>query len=556
MNQFKFLVFAISLFIFSLSCEKEKIVEKEVLIEPQLILSADSMFFYEEETQQLFLSTKPASESEYQVVAMPEWVEVYPESGTIENNIEEISVSANFAGMEPGSFAEELIMMSTSGTDTVILIGFIGEELLYSTPDSIKFSVFSQSEKLIIHNQGNVSLTYTLTVSDDYIELPINTGEVLVGEQKETNVTINRENLETGIFLSELYITINDITDTVGIKVENFKEQKQIVTADIIDAEYSRATDHLVYITSNSTVNIYNSSTQTTDIVSLSYVPTCLSISLDGTKVAVGHDGHISYVNLQTKEIINTHDVSCYAIDIVLGDNGWAYVFPKQNQWARIHCVNVSLNNSNEVLHTGSYIYAGTKARLHPSGKYIYGADNGLSPSDLEKYNIQNGAAVYLYDSPYHGDYSISGDLWYSEDGKRIFTKGRNVFKTSELKEQDMLYNGSIQFENTTSYSKIIWLDHLEVKKNLYILSAGEDYWDKANKPYVYVHNSDNLTFKYKIDLEKYLVPDNFGSGDFYPAEPYFVFSNSNGEEIYVITKAIGSGLVNEWALQTIKTEQ
>jgi hypothetical protein len=33
------------------------------------------------------------------------------------------------------------------------------------------------------------------------------------------------------------------------------------------------------------------------------------------------------------------------------------------------------------------------------------------------------------------------------------------------------------------------------------------------------------------------------------------VFANSNGEELYVITKANGSGLLHEWAIQTIERE-
>jgi hypothetical protein len=40
-----------------------------------------------------------------------------------------------------------------------------------------------------------------------------------------------------------------------------------------------------------------------------------------------------------------------------------------------------------------------------------------------------------------------------------------------------------------------------------------------------------------------------------YAASPYFVFANSNGKELYVITKANGSGMVHEWAIQTIDME-
>ncbi|MFW5879591.1 MAG: YncE family protein [Bacteroidota bacterium] len=655
MNPIKIFVFTLSLMFITVSCVKEKIIiEKEVLIEPQLVLSADILSFNNEETKKLFLSTKPATESEYQVVSSPDWVEVNPESGVIESNIKELSITSNFSEMEAAIYSDELIIMSTSGNDTVKLIGILGEQLLYSIPDSIKFSLsnesesfilknqgnvtinyfltsssnyidfqsqsgevligeqkeilihlnrelletgsflseiylninevtdtipikvdnfalysipdlikfstFSDSEKLIIKNEGSVSLSYNLSASDSYIDLPSNSGEVLAGEQKEILVNVNKESLETGSFYSEIYINFNKVADTVAVMVENFQEKKLYLTTDVIDAEFSKQTDKLFYISSNPlSLSILNTQDKTIEQISLTYIPTCISVSTDGTKAVVGHDGRISYVDVANKSIIKTIDVPCYVFDIAYGNNDWAYAIPKDGSHVRVQCINLIDNTIVKHLMNGNRTVSDrSKIKLHPSGNSIYLADNGVSPSDLDKLDISSDTAKYLYDSPYHGDYAISGDLWFSEDGKRIFTRGKSVFKTSVIREQDMLYNGKITLESNSShsYAKIVWLDHLETKKNLYLLSSGDNYWDGANKAYVYVYNSDNLTFKNKIELEKYLVSDNTGGGNFYQAEPYFVFSKSDGEEIYVITKAVGSGLLNEWAIQTINFEK
>ena len=72
-----------------------------------------------------------------------------------------------------------------------------------------------------------------------------------------------------------------------------------------------------------------------------------------------------------------------------MANNKWAYVFPKDDQWEYVRCINLNISTDNEANSTGGSMYAGTKGRLHPSGKFIYGADNGLSPSDIEKYDIQ-----------------------------------------------------------------------------------------------------------------------------------------------------------------------
>ena len=117
-----------------------------------------------------------------------------------------------------------------------------------------------------------------------------------------------------------------------------------------------------------------------------------------------------------------------------------------------------------------------------------------------------------------------------------------------------MRYNGSIVFSDDPSswYSYIQWLDHSAKMGNLYMLMAEGYSWDYAAKPFVYIHNAANLVFKSKIPLEKYYVGNNQTGMTEYEPMPYFVFSNSTGDEIVVVTKAQGSGLEKEWAIEKI----
>src|SRR5690606_17404486 len=116
-------------------------------------------------------------------------------------------------------------------------------------------------------------------------------------------------------------------------------------------------------------------------------------------------------------------NVPIYVFDMVFGNNGWAYAVPLDGTHVKVHCINLS--DESYVEHSGYSIPNESKIKLHSSGNSIYLADNGVSPSDMDKLDITNDTAIYLYDSPYHGDYPINGDLWLSEDGKRIFTKGK-----------------------------------------------------------------------------------------------------------------------------------
>lgn len=328
------------------------------------------------------------------------------------------------------------------------------------------------------------------------------------------------------------------------------KEQKIILKSNVIDAEYSKNSDQLVYISSNpSAINIFNSNTELIESIPLVYEPTCVSISLDAETAVVGHDGHITYINLKSKSIINTYSISCSALDIVLGNNKWAYVFPKEGQWTYIKSINMNLSYDNEAPRSiYNQLFSGEKGRLHPSGKYIY-AENTLSPSTIERFDIQNGDIDNNYETLNGNDYSLVPSLWFSEDGFRIFSRKKTVLKTSEIGSGDIVYNGKIDPNNDTN---IAWLDHSSIKDKLYIIFSTSDLWNPVKYHYISVHNASNLTFVNKIELEKYFVSDNKGGGVFYDAEPFFVFSNSNSSCLFVITKAIKSGLTNEWAIQKL----
>ncbi len=547
----KGLIYLMLLFVVFVSCEKSK---EDDGIDPQLLLSADTLLFNGSEVKSLFLCTKPASVCKFQITSSPDWINISPKSGTISRDIQELQMSSSFPFNEPGVYEGTVSILTTFGNKSVFLRGFVGEQLIYSTPDSVYVDVFANSQNITITNDGNVPISYSASVSNDYISLNSYSGTILVGNQGLITFNVKRNDLLTGNYTSKIFFSLNGVLDTVVVSIENFKEQKLTLTSDVVDAEYSKAKDVLVYVSSTpSMINIFTPSDASTSSISLDYVPTCVSVSSDGLTAVVGHDGHITYVDVLNKSILKSFSVSCNALDIVLGNNKWAYIFPKTDQWANIRCIDVDLTNDNEVLHTGNSIYAGTKAKLHPSGKYVYGADNGLSPSDIEKYDIQSGRAVYLYDSPYHGDYPINGDLWFSEDGLRVFTRGKTVLKTTEIQDNDMRYNGSISLE--TTYAAIKWLDHSLVSNNLYIISSSDDYWSGKNKPYIYVYNASNLVYKSKFELEKYLVPNNGGGGVFYVPEPFYVFSTSTGDKIIALTKAIGSGLVNEWAIQILQND-
>ena len=540
MNKLKHLFFFVVASLLLASCGKTP-------IEPHLIVSADTLVFKGNDTLSLYVTTDNPERREFYVNIPFDWMDVRPQSGRIaEGDTVELKLISHI--YDYMSIKEDFLYLTSSFDEKQVkLIGLPEDYTDYTLPDTLFFPQDINNVVMRINNYGNTTLEYAIAASTDFVSFSPNSGQLPMMQHADISVTIDRENLlmETR---PRLYVTIDDKVDTVLL----IPEKKLMLPNDMVDAEYAKATDLLVYVAADATLNIYHPDTKTLTSVQLSYTPTCVSVSPDGTKAAVGHDAHVTYVDLMAENVLTTNDISCNALDIVLTNNGWTYVFPNHYGWTHFSCINISTPNAMETLQTGHNIYGGTKGKLHPSGNYIYGADNGLSPADIEKYDIQDGTAQYLYDSPYHGDYYMGGDLWFEENGERLFTRAGTVFKTSETQSMDMIYNGTIPLDG--DYRSIAWLDQLDLKREIYLVRQVAGWSNEPGPPFVDIYDSDNLTHKIKIGLEKYAVANGVDY-TIYAACPYFVFANSNGTELYVITKANGSGMVHEWAIQTIDME-
>lgn len=323
----------------------------------------------------------------------------------------------------------------------------------------------------------------------------------------------------------------------------SFTSEKQINSLGftVVDAEYSKALDKIVMVSSvpSNQLHIYDPVTNVDTAVALNLPPSSVSVSPDGSFAAVGHNAWISYVDLSTGTLVKTLPVAADVLDIVLAGNGYAYVFPRIDQWVNIHAVNIA--TGVETLSTGGYIYAGTKGKLNAGGTAIYGVTNGLSPSNIEKYDITGGTPAYAYRSPYWGTYPVCGDLWMSEDGLRIFTKCGSVFNSTSLQATDMVYGGALP-----NLASIRHLSHSSAAGN--VIAIPDNSWSTTNlDTEVRVYGYQYLTFVQSIPLPHFVVGNNA-----YAGHGRFVFYNSTGAKSFVVLQAdTGSGMLYDYGVVT-----
>lgn len=238
-------------------------------------------------------------------------------------------------------------------------------------------------------------------------------------------------------------VDVNDGYDPVTLELDPIAVttlEAVPLSGPVADAEYDEANDRLVVI-NESVLRVIEADGAETRL-DLPLPGAAVSLSPDGARAVVGHNGWVTSVDLATVSIESTLSVAADVGDLVVDGAGFAYVFPGTGQWTRIIALNLADGTTAES--TGRSVNDGTRARLHPSGTKIYGANNGLSPSDVERYGIGGGAVGYDYDSPYHGDFPFCGDLWMGVGGSTMLTRCGVVVRTTDNPSLDLTFVSQI----------------------------------------------------------------------------------------------------------------
>jgi chitinase len=455
-----------------------------------------------------------------------------------------ITATADRTGLPVGT-VEDTVVVATNAAGAATRVPAaitVAPEPLAQVSGGVIVYPPGDTASFVLSNPGTASLNWTASAGSGVTLSPAS-GVVAIEDSVRITVTVDRNVVTTyGVVDSVRIGSDADVSPVVPLELSRWT-RPSVLDHRVVDAEYSRATDRIVTVSASpARLSIIDPATLSVQHVDLGLPPTAVSIAPDGQSAAVGHDGNVSYVDLAGASVVAVHPVTTDAIDVVLAGNGYVYVFPRTDQWESIRAI--ELATGTETDSGGWSIYAGTVARLHPSGDHMYGADRGLSPSDFEKYDIQSGTPSVLYDSPYHGDYSFGGDIWISDDGARLFARSGNVFRSSTVQADDMLYAGSLE-----GIDYAYWVEHSTAAGR--ILAIEGDWRGTTLAGEVRVFDTAFLN-----PLGVVAFPAIEAGGGAWGADGHFVFAQADGQRFHVLVKADpASGMAMDWALVSVQTD-
>ncbi len=226
--------------------------------------------------------------------------------------------------------------------------------------------------------------------------------------------------------------------------------ESQELPFKVREAKHVPGLDIIVMVSDSPTnaVYVYDIASNTTFKYPLTSEPKDLSVDLVSTqgRIIVAHDYQVTQIDYNpdyaATPLITVHNTSV-ANPIAVVKNDHVYLVDRHDGFSKYSRFN--LESSHETFLQDSMLRSMSVFELHPSGHGIYFTSTAFSPQDISRTNINEERGIdYPTDSPYHGDYDIGGDFWFSYDGTKLYTSSGSIFTLSNNPEEDMRYAGRL----------------------------------------------------------------------------------------------------------------
>jgi hypothetical protein len=310
---------------------------------------------------------------------------------------------------------------------------------------------------------------------------------------------------------------------------------------NVTDATYNRPIDRLVLTsTMPNELHVYDPVGRTDQTIPLPTAPTSLSVTPDGRMAAVGHDGGVSFVDLQQNLVSNVFPITNRVQGTVIDGTGFAYLFTPSGPFSGgIYSMNVGTGATTT---SAANVFAVSVARLSADGGSIYGAASGY----IQKWTIQNGTLSSAQTPNFST--SACSNIWLTDDGARLVNACGQVYRTSSVPSQDLQPNGTL-----APLSNVTWADHSAAMQMLAAIPVGNSQGAPSpsqapGAASIQLYQDAFLNFAGTISLPQFSAGNST-----YPGYGRFVFWNADQTRLIALEKAdASSNLISAYGVSVL----
>ena len=422
----------------------------------------------------------------------------------------------------------------------------LGTPQLNIYANTINFALNETSKSLTFSNSGNGMLSWEFKDIPQWLTITPSSG-MSVPYTSSNNIVFScdRTKLSPGQNTATVNLKTNDSSHasysiTVTASAPGNNANTRAITGNVVDAVFNKNTNTLYYVTSSpSKLIAYDVKARSVlNEIALSKAPTCFAISEDWTKVAVGHNGSLSAINLTSNTVTATYTADYSINDIAWAANDWFCYTQKGGSFSGLHWINTATGAVYEDKDQSS-LDGNSFVKKVPNQAYLIATRGNTSPSGFLCYDIASKSKK----SYAHMDLS---NFWMSEDGQYIYAQNSNIYRTTSSTGSTDNFNSNINAIgkiDTPSNYRINFGYHSN--HNLWVIQSDSYTSDASAGIYQFEDNDYTLVKKYAYNM--LYQPENQASA--FNVNANYVFANNEGTEISVLCKGVSN---SSWIIQFI----
>ena len=478
-----------------------------------------------------------ARNAKWRIFQYPSWMKVFPMEGQFIDGKSSFQLQQDIANTAPQfGFFQLPLIFDVEG------VGLVSYPLLYLKAGNPTVSVepqmislgYQTSTSFKFRNNYGGYFIWQLLEKPSWVKLTEESGTLELGKEKSIGIEIIRDNLPSGNYSGEIKFRGNSANNDLNIKIsiqvadETLNGNTIMLSGQVTDAEYYKATDMLVVSTKEPNRLYFIGENQTMKTMELNKVPVNLAIPESGDFIAVMcSNTDLSLVNPKTLTIEKNIEVGVSFSDFALGNNGWAYLSPKM--YENNYLTNVNLK-TGEVIKGSAQTSVPFALKKAPGKSMLLGTRPGFSPDGLQVIDISGGVAGDTINNYFMDTWRF----WLSESGDRIFCGYRKIYSVPEFKPgKTYIVNDlpALKGELEQESWVIQTMDHCAATNELYVLLENKNTFPSTFKVDVYDSNGSFRKNTYLVNQCHIPETINWLTTKSVP----FIFTNKSGTALNLI---------------------
>lgn len=372
-------------------------------------------------------------------------------------------------------------------------------------------------------------------------------GILAPGEEEVFSVLISRDNLTKGNYSGEITIWMNTTEKSKKIQVVMKVLEQTLpgtvgnIEGEVVDADFCKESGLMVMAAKNPNRLYFFKQGQPVTTMVLNKVPTSVTISESGDQVAATFTNtDLSLINPESRTITKNIPTGVLASDLALGNNGWAYLAPKPYDDYYLQSVNL---NTGLVVKNVLNLDGLSLIKKVPGKNLIYGSKVGWGPDFLIVFDISKGAANDVVDQWW----VELAKFWFSEDGERIFTGWRKIYKSPDYLQRGSIMDKPVLAGEIEEIAGSITAIAHSASKNEVIVA----YKSYSGGSMILRIDDSGYTRKQVFAVNDCLVVEN-GTLLTMAPEVSYMYVNKSGTELYLIKKGMNYTGLTYWFYEKI----